>query len=206
MPRRKPRNDDLRRAVAVEAARILSEQGIRDYQLAKKKAARRLGVSPYAGMPKNSEVEFALRESLELFGGSQHRQRLQRLREAALEAMHHLEAFSPRLVGPVLDGTADENSVIDLQVFAETPEQFALYLDQIGIPYDQTECVIRLHVNAQEPFPLFQFDAGNHAYDVAALPMKALRQPPLSPIDGKPMRRASAYALRELMAAECAAA
>ena len=33
------RNEQLRRRVALEAARLISEHGIRDYQLAKRKAA-----------------------------------------------------------------------------------------------------------------------------------------------------------------------
>lgn len=206
MPRKKPRKASVHRAVAVEAARILSEQGHRDYCLAKKKAARRLGISPDAGLPKNREIEEALRESLDLFGGRGHRERLRTLRGAALQAMDFLAEFNPRLVGPVLEGTADEYSPIQLQVFAEAPEQFAMFLDQRSIPYDQLEHTVRLERNRQETFPLFQFNAGEYPYDVTVLSLKALRQPPLSPVDGRPMRRASIHAVRCLLDEEPAAA
>jgi len=44
------------------------------------------------------------------------------------------------------------------------------------------------------------FSAEELTFDIAVLPYDALRQPPLSAIDEKPMRRASAAQLRELLA------
>ena len=43
-------------------------------------------------------------------------------RSIALSAMEILSPFSPRLVGPVLHGTAAANSAINLHVFSDTPE------------------------------------------------------------------------------------
>ena len=40
-----PRAENLRRALAQEAARIMSEHGIRDFLTAKRKAAERFGVT-----------------------------------------------------------------------------------------------------------------------------------------------------------------
>ena len=64
MTRKHPgRSDNLRRALAQEAARIMAEHGIRDFFVAKKKAAERLGVSDgSAVLPKNIEIETALVE------------------------------------------------------------------------------------------------------------------------------------------------
>lgn len=45
MPKRSARSDLLRRALAQEAARIMAEQGISDFLLAKRKAAQRMGVT-----------------------------------------------------------------------------------------------------------------------------------------------------------------
>jgi len=58
--RMNPRAEHLRLALAQEAARIMSEQGIDDYRLAKRKAAERLGATDIAVLPKNSEIEAAL--------------------------------------------------------------------------------------------------------------------------------------------------
>ena len=43
--RTNPRAEQLRKALAQEAARIMSEQGIDDYGLAKRKAAERFGAT-----------------------------------------------------------------------------------------------------------------------------------------------------------------
>ena len=61
-------NDRARLLVAQEAARIIVEQGIEDYRLAKTKAAQRLGMSAGGSLPGNSEIEKAVSEYLKLFG------------------------------------------------------------------------------------------------------------------------------------------
>ena len=59
-----PRAENLRRALAQEAARIMSEHGIRDFLTAKRKAAERFGVTDGSVLPKNIEIEDALAERL----------------------------------------------------------------------------------------------------------------------------------------------
>ena len=47
MKRHPTRGEQLRRALAQEAARIMAEQGIHDYLTAKRKAGERLGAVSY---------------------------------------------------------------------------------------------------------------------------------------------------------------
>src|SRR4029077_5157090 len=61
------RDSENRRRIAVEAARLISEHGIRDYHVAKRRAAERLGIAADTALPKNSEIEEALREHQRLF-------------------------------------------------------------------------------------------------------------------------------------------
>ena len=134
----KPRSNELGRArmiVAQEAARIIVDHGIRDYRLAKQKAAERLGVVGRGSLPGNAEIEAAVVEHLQIFGGDSHADQLRLMRVAALSAMDLLAQFSPRLVGPVLTGTADENSAVNLHVFADSAEIVAMELADIGINY-----------------------------------------------------------------------
>ena len=63
------RTENLRRALAQEAARVMAEHGIRDFLFAKRKAAERFGVTDNAVLPKNTEIEDALAEYQRLFGG-----------------------------------------------------------------------------------------------------------------------------------------
>ncbi len=89
----------MRRRVAVEAARLMSESGIRDFQMAKRKAAERLGANDKSQLPNNAEIEDALREHQRLFQSDEQPQTLRRLREEAREAMKFFKDFDPRLVG-----------------------------------------------------------------------------------------------------------
>jgi len=96
---------ERRHRLAHEAARLMAEGGIRDYHQAKLKAASRLGIHDDASLPRNTEIEDALREYQRLFSGPQHGNELQRRREAAMRALEFLHGFAPRLAGPVLEGT-----------------------------------------------------------------------------------------------------
>jgi hypothetical protein len=48
--------------------------------------------------------------------------------------------------------------------------------------------------------PVWVFSAEELTFDLAVLPYDALRQAPLSPVDEKPMRRASVAQLRQVLA------
>ena len=80
--RSNPRAEHLRRALAQEAARIMAEQGIDDYRLAKRKAAERLGATDIAVLPKNTEIEEALADHQRLFESHTHSSTLRDLRVA----------------------------------------------------------------------------------------------------------------------------
>jgi hypothetical protein len=74
MPKRLAgRATELRARVAEEAARIMREQGVRDFLLAKRKAADRLGVTDRHALPANQEIADALAAQQRLFGGAAHR-------------------------------------------------------------------------------------------------------------------------------------
>ena len=68
MNKRRPvRTENLRLALAQEAARVMAEHGIRDFLAAKRKAAERLGVVDNSVLPKNTEIEAALAQYQRLF-------------------------------------------------------------------------------------------------------------------------------------------
>ncbi|HEV7489910.1 MAG TPA: hypothetical protein VGO25_03830 [Rhodanobacteraceae bacterium] len=193
------RTQEQRRRIAVEAARLIAEGGLRDYRQAKLKAASRLGISEEVGLPKNGEIEDALREHQRLFRAHEQPQTLQRLREAALEAMRFFVRHEPRLVGAVLDGTADEHSAVCLHLHDDQVQEIALFLREHGIPYEERTRRLRLERDVSADVPVFLFSAGDNAIDVSVLPYDRLRQAPLDRIDEKPMRRANLAAVEELV-------
>jgi hypothetical protein len=201
MAKRHPtRGDNLRRALAQEAARIMAEHGIRDFLVAKRKAAERFGVTDGgAVLPKNSEIEEALAAYQRLFGGASHLQALHAQRTAALAAMRYLREFEPRLVGAVLSGTATEHSDVQLHLFADRAESVTLKLIDQGIPHEVTERRVKLNAERSRAFPGVRFEMDAQPIEVTVFPPEGIRQAPVSPVDGRPMRRASALEVEALL-------
>ena len=194
------RTRERRQRLAHEAARLMAEGGIRDFQLAKRKAAQRLGIHDDASLPRNREIEEALREYQRLFLGDRQVAEVRRRREAALRALEFFAAFEPRLVGPVLDGTADAHSPVALHLHSDDPDAVPRWLDEHGIPAQARSRRLRLDRTRELDAPGWLFGAEDLAFDATVLPLDGLRQAPLSSIDEKPMRRASAAQLRTLLA------
>ena len=192
--------DSVRAQIAREAARLMLEGGMRDYQAAKRKAANRLGVDERGQMPNNVEIETAVSDYQRLFRADSQPRHLAYLRQSALSAMEFLEEFEPRLVGSVLNGTADEHSVVELHLYLDAPEDVGLFLDARGIPYELGEQRLRTKPEDTRHFPAFGFMAGEAPIELVVLPYRAMRQPPLSPVTGKAMARANATKLRKLIA------
>ena len=200
MPRRRNNGTErTRQVLAQEAARIIVNHGVRDYRVAKQKAAERLGVSARGALPGNSEIEAAVAEHLQLFGGDDHVDRLRLMRVAALAAMELLADFSPRLVGPVLAGTADENSAVNLHVFTDSPEAIALELEQIGISYRPYERRLKSRRDQVETYAGFEFHHNHSPIQATVFPVDGIRQAPMSPVTGKPMKRVDAAAVQEML-------
>jgi hypothetical protein len=194
------RSDNLRRALAQEAARIMAEHGVQDFLIAKRKAAERLGVDDGSAMlPKNREIEVALAEYQRLFGGESHVESLSAQRRAALAAMRSLSEFEPRLVGAVLSGTATEHSAVQLHLFADRAESVTLKLLDAGIAHEVTERRVKLDAERVRPFPGVRFSVDDQSIEVTVFPADGIRQAPASPVDGRPMRRANAFEVAALL-------
>lgn len=192
---------ERRHRLAHEAARLIAESGIRDYHQAKLKAAERLGIFDDASLPRNREIEDALREYQRLFQRD-NLNGLRQRREAALRALEFFAEFEPRLVGPVLDGTADARSPVALHLYSDDSEAVSMFLDHHLIPAEARERRLRLDRERSEDFPVWVFGAEDLTFDLTVLPLDVLRQAPLSNVDEKPMKRASAAQLRQLLADE----
>lgn len=194
------RSHQLRRRVALEAARLISEHGIRDYRLAKRKAAQHVGVSDEGCLPRNREIEDALREHQRLFRADEQPRALRARREAARDAMRFLERFEPRLVGAVLEGTADTHSPVSLHVFDDSPEVVSGFLGDHGIAFEARARTLRLDRQRSAEFPVLLFDANGVPMDVTVFPRDALRQAPLDSVSERPQQRASLAAVDALLA------
>ncbi len=192
----------IRRKIAAEAARIMVTQAQYNYRIAKQKAAERLGVNVRTALPSNVEVENALRAYQEFYGGRQHVLHLQKMREIALRVMRSLESFCPRLVGPVLEGTADEHSRVSLQVFNDPPDAVAIHLLDKGLVFRNEQRKIRWHNGSYRQVPLLVTDTNDIEVELALFSYVDLRQAPPSPVDGRPQKRAPLTEVECLLAGD----
>jgi hypothetical protein len=129
----------MRTRIAAAAARLMAEDGIDSFALAKRKAARQLGAADTESLPTNDEIEAELRDYLALYQAEEHPERIAELRRVALDAMRALERFSPYLTGPVLTGIAGPYAEIELQLYPDSAKDVELFLLERNIVFDTSE-------------------------------------------------------------------
>ena len=139
MARRSNRQTDMRARIAAAAARIMAEDGVDDFALAKRKAARQLGAADTHALPRNDEIEAELRAYRTLYQADEHPHVIDELRRVAFEVMQALERFSPYLTGPVLSGLAGPYAEIDLQLFPDSAKEVEIFLLDRGVPFTTSE-------------------------------------------------------------------
>ncbi len=202
--RKTTKTGHLRKLIAHEAAQIMSTEAIRDYYHAKTKAARRLGVTQATELPTNREIELAQEENTRLYRADDSHRQLQTMRESAAQAMEFFRQFNPKLVGGVLNGNVDPHSTINLHLFSDTIEEVIFFLQTQGVPFDQSERMIRFRNQQQSRFPVIQFMAGDDALDLTILPSSTRHQLPLNHVSGNPINRAGFDELQELISLQSA--
>ncbi|NIQ98098.1 MAG: hypothetical protein GWO11_04115 [Desulfuromonadales bacterium] len=196
-------SDHIRELVAQEAARLMYEEGVKEYRDAKHKAARRFGAQKAASLgshlPSNAEIHAELRRLLELHEEKVLPERVWRLRLLALSYLELFEPFHPYLVGSVLSGVVREKSDIDLHLFADSAEEVDDFLRQRGIPFDFEVTTVRKG-NAFLDYPHFYLDDDGVIVECTVYPAGQRHQAPKSSITGKAMARADAKKLRKIIA------
>jgi hypothetical protein len=198
MPREIGRND-RRSQIAHLAARLMAEDGIEDYALAKRKAARQAGAPDTRELPSNEEIDLALRTYQQIYHQEEHRDRLRTLRATALRAMREFARFNPYLTGSVLSGNAGKYADINLQLFTESAKAVELYLIDRKIPYRTAES--RLYSGA-EPLavPVYAVDDDGIEIELAVFSPRVLRGTLRTSLEGRSIERAKLPAVERLLA------
>lgn len=167
------RRDLMREQLAHHAARLMAEDGITDYAYAKRKAAKQMGAADTQHLPSNQQVDEALRSFRALFQQDVHPAVLHQLRVQALEAMRLLAPFFPYLTGSVLNGTAGEQSDINLSVYSDDEKAVMMFLLKRNLPFESGEWRTHL-MGRQQTVPSFtlQSETGVPVH-IAVLPENA---------------------------------
>lgn len=191
------RNDERRR-IAHLAARIMVEDGVEDYALAKKKAARQAGVADTRHLPGNDEIDDALKSYRQTFHASDQRDRLQELREKAVRAMQELAQFNPYLCGSVLSGNAGKYADINLQLFTDDAKSVELFLIGRGIEYKPGQISL-YRGESRITVPLFTMNDEGTDIEITVLSPGDARVPLRTSLAGKAIERAKIATVEELL-------
>lgn len=192
-------HNDERSRIAHLAARLMAEDGIEDYALAKRKAARQTGAPDTRQLPTNDEIDAALHTYRQLYHQDEQRARLRELRMKALKAMRELAQFNPYLTGSVLNGNAGKYADIDIQLFADNAKAVELYLIDRQIPYKSAQ--IRLYADEEfQTFPVLTVDDEGIEILFTVLALRDLRAPLKTSPEGKAIDRAKLQDVETLLA------
>lgn len=202
------RTGGLRGRIAAEAARLMYEEGVKQYFTAKRMAGRRL-LGRAGGktlrhrpqdLPSNGEIRDALLAMAELAEGERRTRRLFAMRVVALRVMRALDPFEPRLIGSVSTGHIRRGSDIDIQVFTDDEDAFERHLAALGWTFERERVSIfkfgqireYVHYHVADVFPV----------ELTVYERRELRFRPRSSTDGQPIRRVKVPALEALLREE----
>jgi hypothetical protein len=186
-----------RARIAQVTARLIAEHGLNDWQVAKRKACRQLGLPDHEALPGNEEVEQALRNYNTLFHGSAQEASLRAQRLEALGWMERLAQWKPLLTGAVAAGWATEYSEVRLELEAEDAKSVELSLINAGIAYASVPA------SGREPqSPQLRLESTQATVRLVILSPQHRRNRPRRERAALPEERLTLSQLRALLAAE----
>jgi len=196
--------DRIRDLIVCEAARLMYEDGVREYRDAKRKAAKRFGpekaLSLGSHLPTNAEIHEEFARLLSAQQEDLLPERLLRLRLAALAYLELFAEFSPYLVGSVLSGAVTSQSDIDIHLFATSVEEVEILLERHGISFETEIVPIRKGGKITDYTHIYLDEAGV-VIECSVYPVEEKNIRTVSSITGKPMERASLKQLKKIIAA-----
>jgi hypothetical protein len=197
------REDRIRHLIAQEAARLMYEEGVREYRDAKRKAAKQFGAEKTLALgshlPSNAEIHAELERLIGVYEGDVLPARLLHMRLLALRCMEMLAPFRPYLVGSVLSGAITEGSDIDIHLFADSAEEVEEFLREREIPFDSETVTVRRGGEFLE-YPHIYLEDEEVEIECSVYPPEDIHRVPRSSITGRPMERANEYRLKKIIA------
>ncbi len=189
--------DDARNAIAIQAARLMAQDGIEDYGMAKRKAARQLGMPDTCRLPNNDEIDVALHEYQSIYQNEDQGRRIKALREQATRVMRELARFNPHLTGSVLSGTAGPYAAIHMQLFTDDTKAVELFLLDRKISYKSGQT--RLYAGQeQRTLPVFNVIDDGTTIEMVVLEFRDMRAPLRATPEGRVIESARLQAVEGL--------
>lgn len=178
----------LKWEIAQTAARIMHQQRLQEYGIAKRKALESLSLAAREALPENKLVDEALKEQLALFASEADRNWSAALLQAARDASSFLADFSHYIGGSLASQTSKQDDRLEIHLYCDTPEALLWALQDNSIPYDESQRVIRVGRQIEKEFPCFSFVANNIAVSITVFPDTRPQARPCD-TDGSPRPR-----------------
>lgn len=163
-----------------------------------RRAARKLGVKLQQTMPPLETLHTAIHDYRELFEPQQLVE-LQARRRLAQDAMAEFARFRPRLFGALLHGDGPLD-LIQLLVFADSPEQVMHHLSDRRIPWRDSEVVLSYSGRRRLARPALRFIAGETTVELVMLDHHWRSDPPHEELTGEPLQTLGVDELNALIA------
>ena len=146
----------IKLAIASKAAELISQEGIRDYHFAKKKAAKYLGFSDKEILPSNYEIDKELILFKNLYQKVDH-DLVQNLKKEALKIMILFEHYKPFISNQFLEGIITKYPIIEINLFTDDIKEIEYILLNQNIHFEIID--VNIHKkNASKTLSIYKID------------------------------------------------
>jgi hypothetical protein len=160
----KDHTKNIRLSIANKAAEIIMEEGITDYQYAKKKAVRYLDLDTVDLLPSNDEIDKALLEYRLIFKAELDIELVKTIKTEALRIMKFFESFNPYFVTQLSEGLLPKYPIIQINLFSDNMKEVEYILLNNNIPFETKDFNIsekRTKKQSLKKIPLILIERGN---------------------------------------------
>jgi|TARA_B110000977_G_scaffold30648_1_gene40337 hypothetical protein len=160
----KDHTKNIRLSIANKAAEIIMEEGITDYQYAKKKAVRYLDLDTVDLLPSNDEIDKALLDYRLIFKAELDIELVKTIKTEALRIMKFFASFNPYFVTQLSEGLLPKYPIIQINLFSDNMKEVEYILLNNNIPFETKDFNIsekRTKKQSLKKIPLILIERGN---------------------------------------------
>ena len=180
----------IKLAIASKAAELISQEGIRDYHFAKKKAAKYLGFSEKEILPSNYEIDKELILFKNLYQKIDH-DLVQNLKKEALKIMILFEHYKPFISNQFLEGIITKYPIIEINLFTDDIKEIEYILLNQNIHFEIID--VNIHKkNAAKTLSIYKIDGYEFPIELKIFDTNELK------IQNKQILKARGLSLKEL--------
>jgi len=180
----------IKLAIASKAAELISQEGIRDYHFAKKKAAKYLGFNDKEILPSNYEIDKELILFKNLYQKVDH-DLVQNLKKEALKIMILFEHYKPFISNQFLEGIITKYPIIEINLFTDDIKEIEYILLNQNIHFEIID--VNIHKkNAAKTLSIYKIDGYEFPIELKIFDTNELK------IQNKQILKARGLSLKEL--------